>query len=105
MGFLEGGGGEGGKEGRRRWSAERRLRLSVSAPIAAGGNPSFAFRRLASDRAEGGAASRGNGGMAHGPARSFSPSFSFFFFLLFIACSCELVGSLPGRRRFSLLLF
>lgn len=104
MGFLEGGGGEGGKEGRRRWSAERRLRLSVSAPIAAGGNPSFAFRRLASDRAEGGAASRGNGGMAHGPARSFSPSFSFFF-LLFIACSCELVGSLPGRRRFSLLLF
>jgi len=43
LGLLEGGGGDGGgKEGMgRRWSAVRRLRLSVRAPIAGGGgNPS-----------------------------------------------------------------
>lgn len=42
LGFLEGDGAEEGKEGRRRWSAETRLRLSVRAPIPAGGNPSHA---------------------------------------------------------------
>ena len=43
LGLLEAGGGDGGgKEGMgRRWSAVRRLRLSVRAPIAGGGgNPS-----------------------------------------------------------------
>lgn len=42
-----------------------------------------------------------------GPLGHFLRLFPFFsfFFLLFIACSCELVGSLPGRRRVSLFFF